>query len=630
MSVCYGWWRWGVLILLLVVGRVSAAPVELHVGQSEYELGLPAHWLRDSAQTLTAEELAAASDTVWRPSRQAVPNFGYSDDAIWFRLQLRNLDVDTHWYLLINYPLIRNLDVFIVRDGQIAEVYQTGDRYEFSARPIRHRDFVFPVSIPRGDAATVLVRISGPYSLQLPITLLDEQAMLEYEVRASLLHGLFFGFVLVMTLYNFFVYWVTRERSYLFYSVFSLSIGFFQAVQQGVAYQFIWPAEIWWQNKALIVFLHLSILSSVLFACHFLDLKTHRPWLYRAGLVVVMLVVLCLLLAPLIDELPLLWLGVVLSLPTCLLGSVGGWLAWRDGREDGRVFSLAWAIFLLGVLALALNKMGIVERNFFTEHGAEIGTVIELALLALALGGRINRERMQRMKLEQRARELERAALVAREHALELELMGKEQLERSVRERTDDLHRALAELSDMNRKLELLSTQDPVTGVGNENSFLRALKQEWERAFRAGESLSLMVVELDGYRDVVADYGQVAAEECLKSVAIILERLMCRPADVITRYGDKVFGILLPNTSMTGAVHLAQRVAEQVREKPFDFGICQVHATVSIGIACEHPARMDQHKELLLAAESAVYVAQHNGGNQIQQANPEVAAPASG
>jgi diguanylate cyclase (GGDEF)-like protein len=250
--------------------------------------------------------------------------------------------------------------------------------------------------------------------------------------------------------------------------------------------------------------------------------------------------------------------------------------------------------------------------------------VVELALLAFALAGRINQERNQRLNLELQKRELERTALLAKERALELERLSNEQLERSVRERTDDLHKALAELSDMNRKLEQLNTQDPVTGVGNENSFVRALKQEWDRAYRAGESLALIVVELDGYRNVVADYGQVAAEECLKNVADILARLICRPADVITRYGDKVFGVLLPNTDGGGALFLARQIADRVQEKPFDFGICEVHASVSVGVASERPTKMDRYKELLLAAESAVYVAQNSGGNQIQLAKVQL------
>lgn len=625
-QVRYGQWIRCIGMLLLVGWGTPVAAVDLRADQTNYPLGQSVEWLRDSARVLTADDVLQSPAEDWQASRHPVPNLGYSDAAVWFRVGLRNFNASGHWYLVINYPLIRNLDLYVVRNGAVAEVFKTGDRYAFHARPIQHRDFVFPVDITPGQDVALLIRVSGPYAQQMPISLKSERAILQDEMMSSLLHGLFFGFVLVMALYNFFVFLGTRESCYFFYVLFSLSIGLFQFTQQGFAYQLLWPEEIWWQNKSTGIFIHLSLLSSYLFVTDFLNMKQQLPRFYRAFSLLALLSLGTLLLTPFINEFYVMQVGVMLSLPACLLGIVGGWLTWRGGRADARVFSIAWLIFLVGVIALALNKLGLVPRNFFTEHGAEVGTVVELSLLAFALAGRINQERSQRLQLELQTRELERSALLAKERALELERLSNEQLERSVRERTDDLHKALAELSDMNRKLELLNTQDPVTGVGNENSFLRALKQEWDRAYRAGESLALIVVELDGYRNVVADYGQVAAEECLKNVADILARLICRPADVITRYGDKVFGVLLPNTDGAGALFLARQIVDKVHEKPFDFGICQIHASVSIGVAGERPSKMDRHKELLLSAESAVYVAQSGGGNQIQLAK----MPASG
>ena len=608
------------MLLMLVAPYAAAGVVALEAGHSDYLVSAHLDWLRDPGHKLGLGSLLQGTVGKWQRSKEPIPNLGYSDDAVWFRVTLDNHDAEEHWYLEIPYPLIRNFSVFVVRDGAVSEVYQTGDRFEFSARPFLHRNFIFPIAIPRQTQVQVFFRISGPYSIQLPVHLLDDRELVRQDAIASMLHGLFFGFVLVMAIYNFFLFLGTRERSYLFYVLFSLSIGMFQFVQQGFAYQLLWPEEIWWQNKATGVFILLSLLSSFLFVTDFLGLRKNMPWLYRALGVIALLALLMLCLVPFVAEFYAVRVGVLLSVPDCLLAILGGWIMWKRGRSDARIFSIAWVFFLVGVLALALNKLALIPRNFLTEHGAELGTVIELSMLALALAGRINHERQQRIALELQTRELERSALLAKERALELERLSNEQLERNVRERTDDLHRALTELSDMNRKLEQLSIQDPVTGVGNENSFLRALKQEWERAFRDGETLALMVVELDGYRNVVADYGLVAAEECLKSVAMILGRTVSRPADVLTRYGDKVFGVLLPATDGAGARYLAQRVADQVREKPFDFGICKIEATISIGIACEQPSRAGNHKELLLLAESAVYVAQNNGGDQIQLA----------
>lgn len=609
------------LLLIWFASWAQGASLGLTASQTSYPLGEMLDIVRDPTGVLGIDEIMALGHDHWVRSEAVTPNLGYSDDAVWFRISLSNWNAGGHWYLAINYPLIRNLDVYIVRNGKVDQLFQTGDRFEFSARPYQHRDFIFPILIPQGEHREVYLRVSGPYSLQMPLRLLNDRSLIQQDSLSALAHGLFFGFVLVMSVYNLFLFLATRELSYFYYVLFSVSIGLFQFVEQGFAYQLLWPNEVTWQNRSTGLLIHLSLLSSFLFVTEFLDLRNRNLVVYRPFQILAWTAGGIFLLSPWIDEFYVMRIGVLLSVPACLLSMVGGWSSWRAGRRDGRVFAFAWGIFLLGVLMLALNKLGLIPRNFVTEHGAEVGTVVELALLALALAGRINQERAIRIELEQQTRELERAALLAKERALELERLSNEHLERSVRERTDDLHRALAELSDMNRKLEQLSIQDPVTGVGNENSFLKALSQEWDRAYRNTETLSLLVVELDGYRDILADYGQVAAEECLKNVADILARTICRPADVIARYGDKVFGVLLPATTIMGARFLAERVAVQVGEKPFDFGICQIQASISVGIASVQPSGPDQYRELLLSAESAVYVAQNNGGNQIQQAS---------
>lgn len=616
---------WVVILLLGFITGVQAANVDLRAAQTDYELGYHLEWLWDHSGEMSVEDVQLMEAARWRLNDVAVPNLGYSEDAVWFRVHLHNADAGERWFLAINYPLIRSLDVYILQAGKVQQVFQTGDRFEFSARPVAHRDFIFPLTLSRQQSYDIYIRMSGPYALQLPLRLLDERRMVQQDSLMAAAHGLFFGFVLVMSVYNLFLFLGTRERGYLYYVFFSTSIGMFQLSQQGFGYQLLWPREVGWQNRATGIFLHLSLLSSFFFVSEFLALRASRALIYRLFKLLAWCAGLMLLLSPWLSEFHVLRAGVLLAVPACLLAMVGGWKSWRSGRGDARIFTAAWGVFLLGVFLLALNKLGMVPRNFFTEHGAEVGTVIELSLLALALARRINIERDKRIVLEQQTRELERAALLAKERALELERLSNEHLERSVRERTEDLHRALTELSDVNRKLEQLSIQDPVTGVGNENSFVKALGQEWDRAFRNGEELSLLVVELDGYRDIVADYGQVAAEESLKSVADILNRTICRPADVIARYGDKVFGILLPGTGAEGARFLAERVAEQVREKPFDFGICHIHASISVGIASVRPTRPDHYRELLLSAESAVYVAQNNGGGQVQQ----VAVPES-
>lgn len=608
------------ILLACVTNAAFAERFVLNNQQDVYPLGIHFRWHWDKTTQQPLDDILNERGVDWHYASEDVPNLGYSQHAVWFHLRLDNKSQHPHWFLHIDYPLIRDLDVYFVDENGEVDSVHTGDRFEFSARPLQHRNFIFPMNLSNQKSVDVYIRIHGPYAIQLPITLYGEQALVEQDVTATFLHGLFFGFVLLMACYNFFLFASTREAAYLYYVLFTLSIGGLQLVQQGFAFQFLWPNEVWLQNKATGAFVQLSLISSFLFVSSFLDLKNQLPLLYRSHFVIALISVFLLLVMPWMDELWVMQLGVALSLPSTFIAIFGGLFMWRKGRNNARLFLIAWCIFLVGVFLLALNKLGVVPRTFFTEHGAEIGTVVELALLAFALAGRINHERDRRIALERHARELESRALASKERALELEKLNSEQLERSVRERTRDLHKALSDLSLMNRQLEQLNLRDSVTAVGNENCFLSTLQKEWDRAFRRSESIALIVVELDGYREILSGYGEVVADECLKNVAGILERLISRPSDCITRYGDKVFGVILPSTDEKGATHLARQVIHGVSEREFDFGAVSVKATVSIGMACVQPKRPNNHKDLIEMAESAVYIARDNGGNCVQAA----------
>ncbi len=612
------------LLLFLILGwaiQVKANVVELANHSEHYSLGASMQWAWESRELTDLEQVFNGDQLEWVSSQGNVPNLGFSHDGVWFRAKIYNQNSQHHWFLVVDYPLIRNLQVYYIRNGVAAEMFHSGDQFEFSARPINHRNFIFPLDLNSGEQIDVYLRVKGPYSIQMPLHLVSNTVLVEKDVVANLLHGLFFGFVLVMAFYNFFLFVSTREPAYFFYVLFTVAIGSFQFVQQGYAYQFFWPKEVWLQNKATGAFIHISLIFCVFFVNNFLDMRRNFVALYRAISALGLLSLLVLLSSPWVDEFWVMRLGVIFSLPGAVMAILGGWYVWRLGREDARLFSFAWVFFLVGVLSLSLNKLGVIPRNFVTEHGAEVGTVIELALLAFALAGRINHERNRRLELEKHSRELEQKALASKEHALELEKMNSEQLELSVRERTRDLHKALSELSLMNRRLEQLNLIDSVTSVGNENCFVVTSKKEWDRAFRRSEILSLIVVELDGYREILASYGEVVADECLKNVANILEKLISRPSDCITRYGDKVFGVILPATEEEGALFLANQIVSNVNERPFDFGAAKISASVSVGVASVSPQKPNNYKELIELAESAVYISSSSGGNCVQCAS---------
>lgn len=175
-------------------------------------------------------------------------------------------------------------------------------------------------------------------------------------------------------------------------------------------------------------------------------------------------------------------------------------------------------------------------------------------------------------------------------------------------------------LDEANRELTRLSSFDGLTGIANRRTFDAALSREWRRSARVGAPLSLLVIDVDCFKQFNDAYGHQVGDECLKAVARALAAHSRRPADVVARYGGEEFAAVLPDTCAEGAAS----VAESMRESVERLAITHRHSTaapcvtVSVGIATTTPARADElgFSDLLKRADQALYRAKSSGRNR--------------
>jgi two-component system chemotaxis family response regulator WspR len=192
-----------------------------------------------------------------------------------------------------------------------------------------------------------------------------------------------------------------------------------------------------------------------------------------------------------------------------------------------------------------------------------------------------------------------------------------------------DLQRQLensnAQLEESNRELHRLSSLDGLTGIANRRQFDKMLDQEWQRALRNCTELSLIMIDIDYFKLFNDTYGHQAGDDCLKTVALTLDRIVHRPSDVVARYGGEEFALVLPETDTLGA----QRVAEKMRDTVTRLNIRHEASKVtnkislSIGVATMNPRGSESPDMLLAAADDALYRAKHAGRNRIEVAKPD-------
>jgi len=178
----------------------------------------------------------------------------------------------------------------------------------------------------------------------------------------------------------------------------------------------------------------------------------------------------------------------------------------------------------------------------------------------------------------------------------------------------ENLARSLASQATVairNARLEDLSFKDPLTDVYNRRYFMVRLEEESKRHTRFSEPVSLVLLDLDHFKDINDEFGHRAGDEALKEVARLLQR-HSRNFTVVTRYGGDEFAILLVNTSKAGGIIYAERIREMVETHEFAHGA----VTVSLGVA-SLPEDADNGEDLVHAADGAMYTAKRAGRNRV-------------
>lgn len=178
--------------------------------------------------------------------------------------------------------------------------------------------------------------------------------------------------------------------------------------------------------------------------------------------------------------------------------------------------------------------------------------------------------------------------------------------------------RMAAELRDANSQLTMLASLDGLTGVANRRSLDEKFLQEWRRAMRVRVPLALLMIDIDHFKQYNDDNGHMMGDQCLQAVAQALMDIARRPQDLVARYGGEEFVLLLPQTDLNGARHLA----ETLRETVFNLAIDHPSSgwgrvTISIGCASCIPARGEDNLLLIGLADTALYQAKQAGRNRV-------------
>jgi anti-sigma regulatory factor (Ser/Thr protein kinase)/PAS domain-containing protein len=350
---------------------------------------------REGILTLNDVSSGAFSAKFSRPAKE-IPNFGFTKSVYWARFTLENRgDCGVSRLMEIGFPLLDRIEVYSMKpfkEGLILDkAYRSqGRNFPFSQRIINHRHFIYPITVPAGEKRVFFIRIRTDDGMIIPVTLWSEAAFRDFTQNEQFILGIYYGIVIVMILYNLFLFLSVRDRNYLYYIMYVASFGLFQMAMNGLAFQYLWPGLPWWAIHANPFFIGASIAMGVNFSIRFLDTAANAPVMDKMFRVLKGFSILLMICALFIDYSITILAGQVLPLLCIILViPTAGMILYR-GFRPARFYIIAWSSFLIGIVLSTLRVMGIIPHNILTEHGLQIGSALEMVLLSLALADRIS------------------------------------------------------------------------------------------------------------------------------------------------------------------------------------------------------------------------------------------------
>ncbi len=418
----------------------------IDVGQPQAQpefISLASHFavLEDASRNLSLADVRRPETAVrfrQDAQRQTDLNYGNTHSAIWLRLQLKNSSEHPVERLLeLAYAAYVNVQFYApAADGGYTTV-TTGRVFPFVSRPYPNRYFVFPLSVPAHTEQTLYLRVNS-IAVPLPAKLWEPAAFYRHERNDYTGQAMYFGVAAAMFLFNLFLFAVLRERMYLWYLAALTCMALTMAEMSGLAKEFLWPNSPNWSLMAINIGYVLTMATVMTFMCRMLDTVVNAPRLDRvlrllSGLLVFSVFGLVLnseRFAPWIT-----WLGLVVIIAVLGCGIYCAFLRLRSAY----FFVTAFSLMLVSGLMWIMRNLALLPGSALLSQAPQIGSALEMIVLALALADRFFQIRLQNIRVE-------KAALAAQTQLVEVLQSSERQLEQRVIERTSELSTALNKL----------------------------------------------------------------------------------------------------------------------------------------------------------------------------------------
>ncbi|WP_141732245.1 7TM diverse intracellular signaling domain-containing protein [Oligoflexus tunisiensis] len=358
-------------------------------------IGPSIHYFEDLSGEKSIEQIARLGDVEWTANDSEALNLGWKKSIIWLKFTLDGQGfADNEGLLEIAYPLLDSISLYIPNPVGGFTVKYGGDRLPFHQREFDFVNFVFKV--PTKDIGhPFYLRIQTESSVQVPLVLWSMQGFSEHNLHKRFIIGIYYGIILIMCIYNVFLYFFIRDFSYIVYTLYITAYLFFQSSLEGYSFQYLWPDYPKWAGKSIPLSISWVSLWFLMFTKNFLGINNrsftalNRCCQFLAGMSLLLAIAGILLPYSVATR-----AAAVMIAPNALLAVITALSSLKGGKREAKFYLLAFGAFILGTTVTSFRSLGIMPTNMFTLHIMQIGSALEIILLSLALGDKIRQKQV--------------------------------------------------------------------------------------------------------------------------------------------------------------------------------------------------------------------------------------------
>ncbi len=341
------------------------------------------------------------TEPCWQKSEQKNLNFGFTTSAYWIKFQIENeQDEYKHWLLEISYPFLDRIDFYSSEANGDYTLETTGDQFPFSNRKIPNRHFILKVPLHENQINTYYILLDSNGGINsFPATLYSPLKLVEKEHSEIIPIGIFYGVLVALFLYNLFLFLSLKDLSYFYYLLYLFWGMIFFLATNGLGQEYIWAEWIWFNNKVFPISVGAIVISMLLFISNYLSTKIYAPFLHKFLNIILAFAGILILSSFFIPYEFSIKMSNFIAL--CLITLIVSVIIRTLSKvRAAKYFALAWVSLLIGMLLFAFRAIAIIPDNFLTNYSIQIGSALEMILLSIGLGDKINILKEEKLQIQ--------------------------------------------------------------------------------------------------------------------------------------------------------------------------------------------------------------------------------------